>query len=544
MKINTGCLTPRSTVLVFPMLEKCTWKPIPIIGNSPSQRSLHTVCFCDHYLYMYGGRSHRGSEHDLWSYDLLLGLWEKINYTGDKPPALEGHSLLEFRGKLYMFGGELSFASAGETPLWCFDPSCASWEKVSCKSSNQVPLGRKDHISFIYKNEMYIHGGYVDLKGSVQEFWKFNFDSKKWVHLDDALTEPCPSGRYKHAGVIKNDTLWICGGLMGVTDKNLNQTWTWNFITRIWCCIKSKGKPNQLFSHDVAIVNNDIFVFGGKRENGMSCSKLWKISNAIQPTNIWTTCTLNSHLEPSNTSNHSLVLVPYPITIVKNSNMNVSTNDLKEQNTPNESMKTNVIHSKSDNFTLFNKKSHVQLGNTEDVFLEKEELSEKNPLVKIKSADSSLYTATNPLMLYNTNTDVVDSTNSNIYRVNAVSHYSYNLSSFQQSWTTIKRTDVEDNDHETTSFIELPEKAKPELTVKNQTFAEDSIKTLYKNADVLNNLNSKLDSLETNNLFNTTNDFSNSSLEFKLLLVGGNINESNFHKKESLHMWECDLKYN
>jgi len=147
-------------------------------------------------------------------------------------------------------------------------------------------------------------------------------------------------------------------------------------------------------------------------------------------------------------------------------------------------------------------------------------------------------------MLYNTNTDVVDSTNSNIYRVNAVSHYSYNLSSFQQSWTTIKRTDVEDNDHETTSFIELPEKAKPELTVKNQTFAEDNIKTLYKNADVLNNLNSKLDSLETNNLFNTTNDFSNSSLEFKLLLVGGNINESNFHKKESLHMWECDLKYN
>jgi len=209
-------------------------------------------------------------------------------------------------------------------------------------------------------------------------------------------------------------------------------------------------------------------------------------------------------------------------------------------------MKPNIFQSKSNICTS----SNADKEDTETGLFEKEELSEKNPLVRIQSTENSLYTATNPLMVCNTNSDIVDSAKTNLYRVKAVSHYSYNLSPFQQSWTTTKRTNFEEKNHKTTSFIELPEEIRPEFTVKNDInlknhmLPEDNIKTFYENADVLNTLDSKFDSLETRNQCNSLNGVLQNSQDYKLLLVGGNINESNFHKKESLHMWECDLKYN
>ena len=44
-----------------------------------------------------------------------------------------------------------------------------------CPSPALYPVGRRGHTAVLYRNSMYIYGGYVDMKGSSAELWQFNF---------------------------------------------------------------------------------------------------------------------------------------------------------------------------------------------------------------------------------------------------------------------------------------------------------------------------------------------------------------------------------
>ena len=47
--------------------------------------------------------------------------WEVVRGSGSPPGCLQGHTMLEYKDVLYVFGGELSFCNDQETPLWMFD---------------------------------------------------------------------------------------------------------------------------------------------------------------------------------------------------------------------------------------------------------------------------------------------------------------------------------------------------------------------------------------------------------------------------------------
>jgi hypothetical protein len=48
-------------------------------------------------------------------------VWEELEVGGDGPGCLQEHSLVSHNNSLYVFGGEISFSNAAETPLWIFD---------------------------------------------------------------------------------------------------------------------------------------------------------------------------------------------------------------------------------------------------------------------------------------------------------------------------------------------------------------------------------------------------------------------------------------
>ncbi len=47
--------------------------------------------------------------------------WEELEVGGDGPGCLQEHSLVSHNNALYVFGGEISFSNAAETPLWIYD---------------------------------------------------------------------------------------------------------------------------------------------------------------------------------------------------------------------------------------------------------------------------------------------------------------------------------------------------------------------------------------------------------------------------------------
>ena len=87
-----------------------------------------------------------------------------------------GHTMVEYHGRLYVFGG--SVASAHDnlaSDLLCFDLDHKSWEKVIPRSTSQPITGRLFHTAVVYQDKMYIFGGTVDFDKRSNELFAFKF---------------------------------------------------------------------------------------------------------------------------------------------------------------------------------------------------------------------------------------------------------------------------------------------------------------------------------------------------------------------------------
>ena len=312
MKIlKFNCFAPKLAQDVGPAISSCTWKPVYNITSGPSQRSQHAVCLCGQYVYLYGGRGVKGTQNDLWKFDIMTHEWAELKPTGDKLPPLEGHTMVEYSQKLYFFGGEMSFASANEVPLWVLDPQTDTLSKKF--RSAVAPCRRREHVAVIYNGFMCIYGGYVDLKGPSKDLWLYNIERDIWEHIIEASMEPCPSARYKHAACVYQNFMWMCGGLFGVTDSSPLQVWLWDFDQYVWCQIRTKSAPSDLSSHALCVVGSDVTVFGGNRHDGASCSKLWKVNVEAASwfgTATWHLCDTPDKVRPSPSSSHCFIALP------------------------------------------------------------------------------------------------------------------------------------------------------------------------------------------------------------------------------------------
>ncbi|KAH7966419.1 hypothetical protein HPB49_016137 [Dermacentor silvarum] len=126
---------------------------------APSSRSKHAMCISqDGCFYLLAGRSANLPLKDLWRFD----------------PEIRSDPLFP-QGKLYVFGGEVGFASTGETPLWIFDTGSCTWRKHPGGGERQRPTGRRGHTSVVYNGAMHVFGGYQDLRGSSSQLWAFRF---------------------------------------------------------------------------------------------------------------------------------------------------------------------------------------------------------------------------------------------------------------------------------------------------------------------------------------------------------------------------------
>ena len=79
------------------------------------------------------------------------------------------------QGLLYLFGGEFGFRDADEIPLWIFDTNKKSWRQLEIISEVKTPCSRRGHTAVVYQDALHVFGGYVDLKGAVNEFWSLDF---------------------------------------------------------------------------------------------------------------------------------------------------------------------------------------------------------------------------------------------------------------------------------------------------------------------------------------------------------------------------------
>ncbi|XP_076348560.1 uncharacterized protein LOC143246196 isoform X3 [Tachypleus tridentatus] len=221
-------------------------------SDAPCVRSKHAVCLTEEGLfYLLGGVSGSLPLKDLWKYDPVQNQWKEIHCSEYGPPFLQDHTIVSWKDKLCVFGGELSFATTEETPLWILSTESNSWKKMHSKTAAfSQPSGRRGHTALKYNGMMYIYGGYQDFKGSSGELWAFEFATLNWSRIK---TNKGPGELHNHSAVKFLEHMYIFGGEHDATI--FNYLWRYHFGNQIWEKVIVKGLIPNPVTHHVALVN-------------------------------------------------------------------------------------------------------------------------------------------------------------------------------------------------------------------------------------------------------------------------------------------------
>jgi len=255
-------------------------------NGSPLMRYKHAICSSTNgFIYIHGGRfGNLPLGDDLWRFDAHESTWSKVQTSGSKPPSLQEHSLVEYRDQLYLFGGQVS-ASQQEENFWRLDLATMSWQTLTQRSSRKFgaylgPTNRRSHSAVIYKDCMYVFGGYEDLRGSSGQLWQYDLLNERWElrcspnsRTKQSTSQPEP--RHAHSAIVYQDSMYIYGGLNNL--KPLSDLWRWSWKDRRWYKERIRGhSPGQLYGHSAIEAFGSMFVFGGER-NGRPRSSLWRL---------------------------------------------------------------------------------------------------------------------------------------------------------------------------------------------------------------------------------------------------------------------------
>uniref|UniRef100_UPI00398F4F7D rab9 effector protein with kelch motifs n=1 Tax=Pristiophorus japonicus TaxID=55135 RepID=UPI00398F4F7D len=260
------------------------WRQLSQSKAAPVKRYKHGCCICEGYIYLYGGRRQNGLK-DFWRYNVAENEWEELDCAaGTAPEELEEPSLVAHEGMIYVFGGMMDSAyTQGKTPLWIYDIGALRWiwwqKTFSDEATKPAPKNRKGHTAVVFEAQMYVYGGYVDIKGPSQEFWSFSFDAQDWCPVLTSC-DVGPGPRYSHSAAVYKSGMYLFGGLVGLVEQN--DFWKWDFNSSTWSRIKARSGPQQLVGHSAVVYQDSMLIFGGGRSHNSSDNSLWKFRLTAQ----------------------------------------------------------------------------------------------------------------------------------------------------------------------------------------------------------------------------------------------------------------------
>lgn len=260
----------------------CLWTPVPQQCPAPCDRYKHASCAHRGHVYLLGGRE-KCSLRDFWKYNVVCNDWVELPCDSEEAPEeVEEHTMVAHQGFLYVFGGlRDSSYSNSKTPLWVFDTGkeCwINWKAASVALQGVTPGNRKGHSAVILGSSMYIYGGYIDIKGSTKEFWKFDFESRVWSLRSSAQVGPGP--RHSHSAVTHGEWMYLYGGLQGLREQK--DLWSWSSASQTWSCIKFHSGPSRLVGHSAVPFKDSILIFGGGETQSSPQNSLWKFNLETQ----------------------------------------------------------------------------------------------------------------------------------------------------------------------------------------------------------------------------------------------------------------------
>lgn len=126
---------------------------------------------------------------------------------------------------------------------------------------------------------LYVFGGF-SLNRILGDLKRFCFGKNKWETLE--LSDPWPEGRYEHAVAAFGDGFYMFGGKTE-NGSYSNELWFFNAASESWTveALNSSIQPSAVSGHTLTKVDNYLYLFGGKTLEGHFLADMYKIDGNI-----------------------------------------------------------------------------------------------------------------------------------------------------------------------------------------------------------------------------------------------------------------------
>jgi N-acetylneuraminic acid mutarotase len=175
----------KSIFNVLPLEINVFWSKIIFSGWKPETRQEATLTNIDQKLYLIGGVSRSiNSDINVCAPGELR--WQKVYPGGVEPDPRFGHSALEYKGKIIVFGGGTNFNTVHKlreclNGIKIFHPNTNQWEYL--KTSGTYISTRKYHSAAIVGKHMFIYGGLNQKNNLLSDCALLNLEKKTWKSI-------------------------------------------------------------------------------------------------------------------------------------------------------------------------------------------------------------------------------------------------------------------------------------------------------------------------------------------------------------------------
>lgn len=241
----------------------------------PGRRSQQLAAF-QGKLWLIGGWGPEGGyAKEIWTSEDGFS-WQKIipesisenSEVGlQNSPEIEGHQLVIFKDKLWLFGGVRYADRKLVNEVWFTDDGL-NWE-LAVKNAPWHP--RWDHTVTEFGGALWLLGGMDLADNEFNDVWRSE-DGTHW----EQITEHAPwATRQGHAALQYKGYLWVIGQLNDTPEKGINDVW-FSADGREWR--KTSHDPAWLGreDHEALVFKDAIWLFGGMTNDWKWSNEVWR----------------------------------------------------------------------------------------------------------------------------------------------------------------------------------------------------------------------------------------------------------------------------
>ncbi|KAK5938259.1 Negative regulator of mitotic exit [Knufia obscura] len=246
--------------------------PIATVSEGPGPRVGHASLLVGNAFIVFGGDTQQEDtdvlDDTLYLLNTTSRQWSRASPPGTRPAGRYGHTLNILGSRIYIFGGQVEGSFYND--LIAFDLNALQnpnnqWEflisNTDGEKSLDVPPARTNHTMISHNDSLLLFGG-TDGHQWFNDVWIYDPKANKWTQQDCIGYIPAP--REGHSAALVNDVMYIFGGRTEHGD-DLGDLAAFRISLRRWYTFQNMGpSPSPRSGHSMTAFGKQIVVLAGE----------------------------------------------------------------------------------------------------------------------------------------------------------------------------------------------------------------------------------------------------------------------------------------